>query len=169
LPDEGMKLSGATKHKEKAPRLKTCRTRHAMRSAHGNSGWSRRHPSVARRITRPSRRPRQKKGGGAAKRAGLDRRHRRARVTASAPGGMQPRVSPGGINGSTSPRLHLHQIYNADDHACLNAWRQPRVGRRLHPTIGRSASRGSAPLPRRAGTHERHTRAATATRVFTGG
>ena len=51
----------------------------------------------------------------------------------------------------------------------LNAWRQSLVVPRPPLTIGRPASRGSAPLPQRAGPHGWQTRAAQAARVFTGG
>jgi hypothetical protein len=68
---------------------------------------------------------------------------------------------------------HLHRAFTTAEPTMqmttLNAWRQPRVGHRLHPTIGRSVSRGSAPLPRRAEPHEWQMRAALAARVFTGG
>ncbi len=107
--------------------------------------------------------------------AGLDRRCRRARINASAPGGMQPVSHRGewgrGERGHTSyPHpTSLDPRYNTNHHAGLNAWRQPRVGHRLHPIIGRSVSRESAPFPQAAETHVRQTRGAQAPRVFTGG
>ena len=135
---------------------------------------------MARRIKHPSRQLRQRRSGQA---ADLDRRFRRARVNASAPGGMQPVSHQGechpeagsfSMEFTTSPfePTPLHLSFMPQKPTIQTPRRSQRVATASgsSPTTPHHRSLGEPAFPlhshKRAGRHEWQTRSATGSARF---